>query len=337
MGTQNDIIELNGYRYDARTGARLGRSGTSTEGPKPRSIDGFGSRPALRNISPKQPTPSTVVHQKVNKSTTLRRQGLQKPVIASKDNNQSAPIAKRSLQPDFARVSRAQEAAKSPHVAKFQATTSSKPMEIKSAPIEEEITKPEPQEINRSVLPLSQFDMALQGAQSHEQKLPKQSIISKISKSLRVNTRALSMGLALFVVLSTGILFARQNMSTLAVRLAATRAGVEAKLPGYKPAGFSLSGPVEYSAGQIALSYSSSTDDRNFTITQKKSEWNSQALLDNFVQALDKPFQTVQDKGKTIYLFNGTNATWVSGGVWYQVEGESSLSSDQLLRIASSL
>jgi hypothetical protein len=98
-----------------------------------------------------------------------------------------------------------------------------------------------------------------------------------------------------------------------------------------------LAGPVQYSAGQITISYKSNSDDRNFQLVQRNSDWNSQSLLNNFVTREDEKYLTYQDKGKTIYVYDGNNATWVSGGIWYQVEGKSSLSSDQLLKIASSL
>ncbi len=335
MGTQNDTIELNGYRYDARTGAQLGRATGQ------RSVDGFvrSSIPA-KPVTPKKPAPSHSVHAKVSKSQTLRRQGLKKPEITPKQTDgftPSKPIVSRHLQPDQNRAVRATQTEKHPNVSKFQANISSAPLEIKPAPVAEQ--QPSSAEsVTKTMLPLSPFDMALNNSTSHEQLAPKRrSLRERTSKILRVSPRAFSVGLGILVVLTAGGLFAKQHLSTLAVQLAATRSGVEAKLPGYEPAGFSLSGPVEYSAGQIALSYQSNTDDRNFKIVQKNSDWNSQALLENFIQESNKQFQTIQDKGKTIYIYAGNNATWVSGGIWFQVEGESSLNTDQLLRIAAGL
>lgn len=345
MGTQNDTIELNGYKYDARTGAQLGRAdsqGSQSSGNN-RSVDGFVRRPANPTaVTPKQPTPSQNVHSKVIKSKTLRRQGLKKPVLAPKQAEPSPAekaIASRHLQPDHARIARAAQAQKHPHIAKFQAKTSAQPIEIKPAPkLADTRAASEPTQVQRTMLPLSPFDMALQNANGHEQPAPsKLTFKERASKKLKISPRAFSASLGVLLVLGIGGFLANQHLSTLAVQLAATRSGVEAKLPSYEPAGFSLSGPVEYSAGQISLSYQSNSDERNFKIVQKNSDWNSQALLENFVQTSDKQFQTVQDKGKTIYIYEGNNATWVSGGVWFQVEGESSLNTDQLLRIAAGL
>ncbi len=338
MGTQNDIIELNGYKYDAKTGAVLGR--TISAQSQHRSIDGFSKpvRPAGQTATPKTPSPSQNVHAKPNKSKTLRRQGLKKPEFAAAAPPlPSAPLHKRTMQPNHERAQRATQAPKHPSVSKFQATTSSGPISVQPAP--EPAPQPEAkQEVKKTLLPLSPFDMAVQNATSHQQTAPsKPKFSERLANKFRVSSKALSVGLGVFAVAIIAVVFARQHMSTLAVQLAATRAGVEAKLPGYEPAGFSLSGPIEYSAGEIALSYQSSSDDRNFSIVQKNSDWNSQALLDNFVEPNEAPFQTVQENGKTIYIYDGNNATWVSGGIWYNVVGESSLNTDQLLRIASGL
>ncbi len=58
--------------------------------------------------------------------------------------------------------------------------------------------------------------------------------------------------------------------------------------------------------------------------------------LTNHVLTNKQPFQTFQDAGKTIYIYEDSKATWVNGGVWYQINGNASLTSDQLLRIANS-
>ncbi len=345
VSTKNDTIELNGYKYDARTGAKLGTS----SGGSVRSMDGLvrNTRTSAvpKNIaptspskhSPKSPQPSHTVHQKTIKSKTLMRNSVKKPVHAPKPVNKHS-IQPRTANPHPTRVARATETQKHPHVSKFQAKTSSQPLPVKSAPNHQPAATSKTTEPSRAVLPLSPFDMALKKADSHQQLAPsKQNIAKRAAKQLKISTRTLSVGLGIITVLVTGGLFARQHMSSLAVQLAATRAGVEARLPGYQPAGFALAGPIEYSAGQITLAYQSNSDTRNFKVVQKNSDWTSQALLENFVQANDEPFQTVQENGKTIYIYDGNNATWVSGGIWYQVEGESSLNTDQLLRIASGL
>lgn len=267
------------------------------------------------------------------------RNTVKKPVISKPVQNMQPSIQKRTIMNPH-RMERAASQPKSEHIAKFNTQPvqkSTADLSVKPAPVQQE-APPAINQQKKAVLPLSPFDMALKNADSHKQaplELPSRR--SRLAKKLRVSPRAASMMTGIAAVLVIAGFFLQQNLPQMAVYLASARAGVEAKMPGYKPAGFSLSGPIEYSSGQIALSYHSNSDDRNYKVIQKKSDWNSQALLDNFITASGKDYQTFQDKGKTIYIYDDNSATWVSGGVWFQVEGASSLNSDQLLRIASGL
>jgi hypothetical protein len=182
------------------------------------------------------------------------------------------------------------------------------------------------------------FAAAIDNATSHQQTSPKRSSKrQKIARALRVSPRTLSFGSFILAGVLLSGFFIYQNIPNMAMRVASARSGVSASMPGYKPAGFALNGPIQYSAGKISINYKSTTDERSYAVKQSSSEWNDEALLDNFVAAERRPYQTYQDDGKTIYIYNDNNATWVDDGVWYQVEGESSLNSDQLLRIANSL
>jgi hypothetical protein len=127
------------------------------------------------------------------------------------------------------------------------------------------------------------------------------------------------------------------NIPNLAMRVAASRAGFDASLPAFTPSGFKFAGPVAYSEGLITVQFNSNTDARSFKITERKSGWDSQSLLANFVERQSPRYLTFQERGLTIYVFNGSNASWVDGGVWYTIEGDSLLSSEQLLKIAASM
>lgn len=131
--------------------------------------------------------------------------------------------------------------------------------------------------------------------------------------------------------------FAYQNILNVEMRVAATRAGLSAHMPGYNPAGFSAANGVKSEPGKVAVTFTSNTDDKHYTLTQQASNWSSDSLLTNHVLASKQPYQTYQDEGKTIYITDNSNATWVNGGVWYKIDGNASLTSDQLLRIANSL
>jgi hypothetical protein len=159
----------------------------------------------------------------------------------------------------------------------------------------------------------------------------------RVASRLHVSPKSVVMGSsALALLIVTGFV-SYQQIPSLALRVAATRAGVHAQLPSYQPSGFSLKGPIAYTPGEVSLNYKSNSDSRNFKVIQRTSAWNSEALLNNFVTSKQQSYQTYQANGRTIYIYDGNNATWVDGGVWYQVEGKADLSSDQLLRIANSL
>jgi hypothetical protein len=127
------------------------------------------------------------------------------------------------------------------------------------------------------------------------------------------------------------------NIPNVAMRVAASRAGFDATLPAYTPDGFGFEGPIAYNSGQVVVDFSSNTDKRNYSIAQKKSNWDSKSLLENKVKNETDNYLTFQDKGLTIYVYDGTNATWVNRGIWYTIEGDSKLNTEQLLKIATSL
>ena len=121
------------------------------------------------------------------------------------------------------------------------------------------------------------------------------------------------------------------------MRLASSKAGIKGSLPNYTPSGYAYKG-VETSPGEITVNFHSNSDQRSFEVKQKVSGWNSETLKSNYVAASSQPYQSQQENGKTLFIYNnGSSATWVDGGVWYQIEGQNNLSSDQLVKIANSL
>lgn len=126
------------------------------------------------------------------------------------------------------------------------------------------------------------------------------------------------------------------TLPSISLKVAASRAGVNAAMPEYKPDGYSLDGPITYSPGEVVISYKSNTNDSGYKLIQKATNWDSQAVLDNYVTKLTDNYLTFQERGVTVYTF-GNRAAWVNGGLLYTVDGNASLSSDQILRLATSL
>jgi hypothetical protein len=355
---RSNIIELNGKRYDARSGKVLSAhetvSGSASSYVKPAAakkntggvLDGFTKR---LPSTPRTKTTSSTVHHKTEKSKTLMRTVVKKPAAKAHHAKSAAaiqrhPNAQYDVNPRLA--SQAQKVKKSGLVSRFGGPVGAHPPKPITASLE---VRPEPEasppifdEHRLSSIEKkshsAHMERAMEKATSHKQpKAKKQTHHQKLARKLRVTPRIVSisaMSVAAFLLIG---FIAYQNVPNLSMRVAASRAGVNSRMPDYQPSGFGMNGPIQYKPGQVVISYRSHSDDRQFSISQKSSQWNSESLLENYVVVEGKSYQTFQDNGKTIYIYDENNATWVDGGVWYQIEGKSSLSSDQLLRVAASM
>lgn len=172
------------------------------------------------------------------------------------------------------------------------------------------------------------FAAAIARSTSHEQ--PEHKHPSRRSRHRRtVNVMA---GLAAFLVI--GGFIAYLNMPNIELHVASIQAGFGAQLPGYAPTGFALRGGVQRAGNTVSMRYQSG--DQAYTITQQASNWNSQTLVENTL-ALSDHHQTLQAGGRTIYVYNGSNAVWVDGNVRYDVTGNAPLSADDITALARSL
>lgn len=170
------------------------------------------------------------------------------------------------------------------------------------------------------------FEAAIAHARSHEQQAPR---LSKRSNRI-LNWAA---GFGAFLLIASFVAYL--NMNTIELRIASVRAGFSAEMPNYTPTGYAL-GPVKAQKGKVSLSFKSG--ESTYHVTQEASDWDSQTLYDNYVSTLGGNPETVESKGRTIYIYNGNNATWVNGGVRYEINGNNaSLSSDELVAMATSM
>lgn len=177
------------------------------------------------------------------------------------------------------------------------------------------------------------FERALAMATSHEQQPPKQSMLKSAKRRKRARRLvSLAAGMAVFVLLAGFIAY--QNKASLQMQMASAKAGFAASDPVYKPEGFAM-GKVAYEPGTVTTMYNKS--DKSFSIVQKQSNWDSQTLLENFVATSNEDYQGYESNGRTIYLFGNGKATWVDGGVWYQINAGNVLPSDQLVKVAASM
>lgn len=357
------VIELNGQKYDAKTGRPLVHSETAMRAPSktqakangPKHVDGFTRRPGSVKLQP-----STSSHKQAERSKTLMRAVVSKPVTnkvhaqASASATTTPPKQHTSPRVETIKPGRAIRANiinQSNLISKFGKSAP----DIKTAviPVTHAPT-PLLTHTPKSVAPTyvtprvssratseakpDPFKAALENAVSHEQpKARKAPAHHRIARRLHVSPRLVSFAGVTIFALGVGGFLAYQNLPGIAMQVASTRAGLNASLPKYQPAGFSMAGPIEYEPGEITVNYKSNSDNRSFEVTQKNSSWNSETLLENYVSPSKQAYQTFQANGRTIYIYENNKATWVDGGVWFNIDGKTNLNSDQLLRIAGSL
>jgi hypothetical protein len=173
------------------------------------------------------------------------------------------------------------------------------------------------------------FEAALAHAVSHEQ-MPQPH--AKRSRRHRRLVNAVA-GVGAFLVL--GGFLAYLNMPAIELQVASMRAGFHAELPDYSPMGYALDGGVKNNNGQISMKFTSGSS--SYLITQEASDWNSATLLDQEAVRHGEPTQTIQSKGRIIYIYDEDSATWVNGGVRYQIHGNNALDADELVAVATSL
>jgi hypothetical protein len=122
----------------------------------------------------------------------------------------------------------------------------------------------------------------------------------------------------------------------LAIRIAASQAGIDVSYPTTIMPGFVMSDVSSNQEGEVVITYTDRV--QSYTITQRRSSWDSDALLNNFIiPTWGGTYSVVREKGLTIFIADG-RAAWVSGGVQFIIDAtDVGLSNDQLRSIALSI
>lgn len=170
------------------------------------------------------------------------------------------------------------------------------------------------------------------------------SLLEKLAVSIKDNLKFITRRrqvapvlAVLAIVVALGGYITYLNVPTIAVRIAASRAGVEAQLPNYRPPGYALDGLVDYSQGQLTIRFNAENDRGYVNLSQRRTQWDPQTLLENYVTPKSANFIPFNQNGLTIYIYEGNNAAWINNGIFYTLEGENQLSQDQILKMAASL
>lgn len=355
MSKQN-TIKLNGKLFDATTGKPLSSTTSSHHAIIKPTVKHNQSKLLYTSKHQKHREPHHPhdTHRKTEHAKTLMRHSVKKPAHIAHKISDLQPKSPASYNIDLAtnldilgakhnRTKHAASITKSHLVHRFAARDDLIPtvvkrltkLSVKPAPGDPTIEKhnfaPVAGNISDDI-----FSNALAIADSHAQKLHKQSRRHRAAKKLGVKVSTVHFGISLIVIVALGGFVLYQNAANIRVRLAAADAGVHASLPGYSPAGFALDNSIQTTPGKVILSYRSNSDSRNFKITQTAvfSGVQSTTLAANSGQSSQVITGT---NGATIYIYGDASASWINGNTLYTIEGDSSLSTSQLLKIANSL
>lgn len=314
---------------------------------------------AAKIIKAHQPErPKTLMRHAVNKPKTTMKPAIKTTapteMMAQPMSTLAKPLEKKLSvsQINPYRMARAKHVTKSHHIHRFQhirqqqANTAPRPVAQQVAqPPAAQAQRPTPtrrtaspsvalakarQQLAARQSSVDIFEAALAHAVSHEQMPPSQTKRHRRSSKRIVNIFA---GVAAFLIMSGFIAYL--NMPAIELQVASVRAGFRAEMPSYRPTGYALDGGVQSSRGKVAMEFRSG--DSSFKITQETSDWNSATLLDQKAEEQGAPDQTIQSKGRIIYLYDDSTATWVNGGVRYEISGNAALDADELVSLATSM
>lgn len=321
--TDRQIIAIEGQEYDSVTGLPI-----SNQSRAPHSTKNEQTAPPFKHSNA-----ATYLHHSVQHSTTLHRRAVKRPSRVIKHSSNAIRFSDVTPHPQARKFAPHPVGALAPkkqindigpvphpHVVKAHAKSAAKQYvqqqsvaptasQIKEGAISAAVAKTQKQIKHRA--PMSQ------------RILPRQRITAILS--------------ATFALVLLGGYFTYLNMPQLSVRVAAAQAGINADYPDYHPDGYSLNGPVTYGEGRVSMNFKSNSGSQSYIVSQSKSSWNSEAVLDNYVTPrAGSSYIPYAERGLTIYTF-GDNATWVNGGILYTIQGDAPLSSEQIRKIATSL
>ncbi|HSW85042.1 MAG TPA: hypothetical protein VLF79_00305 [Candidatus Saccharimonadales bacterium] len=351
MRKHTNTIHINGQKYNARTGELL------THSPVAEVVPGPEKKPTKPKRSVETNHTSSEAHNLVRSPSgtqTLMRRTVRKPGLSlkrqlkvySQINNpaEQQPLipfdmTQPASQLNELRLKHAKKVSKSNLVSRFSPGTTLALTEPTSATLENNISdisdnvdnkqkttahKP----VKRTKTTAALLEQAIANSTSHAQPPP------PVSK--RHTKRQMGIGAGISLVAVMFAILISQNLSSIKLQVASSKAGFHASIPHYQPAGFSLA-HLDYASGSVSMQFQSNSDQRHFTISQQPTNWTSEDLRNNFVVSTSANFQTLENQNRTIYIYGQGNTTWVNGGLWYILHSDGSLGNRQLMNIATSI
>lgn len=321
---KENITSVNGQLYDSTTGLPL------TKSDQPRNVSATVAPRAQSD------TRAARMHAPIQRSTTLRR-------------TNKAPVHANGITPKKRRPSPgSMDIAKNPHVNKFSQPATAAPVAPTSTSADiaaqhhphqlranqriaqqKQAQKTTPRRSSQQIKE-AEINKALATRQPDAKRPPKQKKSrSKHTKLIRLSCLAGAILVIILVVIW-------MNLPSIWIKFSSAQAGFDASFPQFTPDGYSLQLPIESANNRVDITFSSNQNDASFILTQEKSSWDSQAVRTSVEAKSNGQFLTTNDRGLTVYTYDGS-AEWVNKGIHYSLSGDSSLSSDAIMRIANSL
>jgi hypothetical protein len=132
-----------------------------------------------------------------------------------------------------------------------------------------------------------------------------------------------------------GVFLWQVNANDINVKIASLRSGLSASVPGFVPGGWGKAQSLKSGDGNV--SYELEKDGKTLKIEQQKSDWDSQAVLEQYVLKHATDYLALQSQGLTIYVFGNNQAAWVNQGTLYTLSGDHGIDQDDIIRMATSL
>ena len=159
-----------------------------------------------------------------------------------------------------------------PHSVKTPTKPSNQPIEPKAEKLNDHKIKPAPKPaVHKSAKTIKQEAIAEALSKTPKKSIPKNNFFKRHSKFINI----FSIGVVLLIIIGY---FTYLNMPSISVRIASAQAGINATYPEYHPDGYSISGPVAYTADEVTINFHANTGSSKFVIKQSKSTWDSSAL-----------------------------------------------------------
>lgn len=336
MNAKKQTVIINGKTYDMATGQPVA---VATHAAKTQVISDIApnkqpaARPAKTAVHRKARSVAPHTKARPQKSTTLRRDILKKPSSSTRPsaNKVHRHIQKSERITRFAPTKQAASTEKKHNIDK-DLWAQTKALEHARAEHEKATQK--------KSLPISSRAVKEHLLQQAVEKVPAQAMNShQKSHSGHVTRRArfTSVAMTSFALIMLGGYLTYINIPNLSIRVAAANSGVDANLPAYQPAGYQIHGPIRYSDGEVSVAYKQMGGNSAYKLTQKPTDWDPVATLDNYVENDSKDdYQIHSVQGLTVYSY-GKKAVWVNDGILHIIDGNVPLPSQQVERIVASM